>query len=386
MKSVWKFFESVKLAIVLFIILALASIVGTLIPQGRSAAEYAAHYGGLSGLFIKLQLTDLYHSAWFLALLFMFALNTIVCTLARLGPKLRRALKPSLDVEEKGIQAMKVKGRFRMPRPVPEAAVELRKALASRHYRLKTSGAGPRLDRRRPEAPPGLVRVRYGPPRPSDHPGGRRRQRIHQPAGGPGSPRGPDRRRPSGLVPGEARPVRYGILSAGRGQGLEEHRHRHRGRHGRPDPGRRGQSSADLQGILLLSDQLRLGLGQSAPRDPGQEAGGPVLSQAPVSEGRRARWRSRTRISPISPSAGSSPISSSGKGTRSKPVPMSPTIPPPSSRSGRARNGSIRAGSSPSIPDFGRGPQGRGRPLSRSFSRNSRPPSTPSSRRPRTRA
>ena len=145
MKSVWKFFESVKLAIVLFIILALASIVGTLIPQGRSAAEYAAHYGSLSGLLIKLQLTGLYHSVWFLALLFTFALNTIVCTLARLGPKLRRALKPSLDVEEKGIQAMKVKGRFRIPRPVPEAAEELRKALASRHYRLKTSGSGPRL-------------------------------------------------------------------------------------------------------------------------------------------------------------------------------------------------------------------------------------------------
>jgi cytochrome c biogenesis protein len=145
MKSVWKFFESVKLAIVLFIILALASIVGTLIPQGRSAAEYAAHYGGLSGFLIKLQLTDLYHSAWFLALLFVFALNTIICTLARLGPKLRRALKPSLNVEEKGIQAMKVKGRFRMARPLPEAAEEIRKALASRHYRLKTSGPGPRL-------------------------------------------------------------------------------------------------------------------------------------------------------------------------------------------------------------------------------------------------
>lgn len=34
MKSIWKFFESVKLAIVLFIILTLASVLGTLIPQG----------------------------------------------------------------------------------------------------------------------------------------------------------------------------------------------------------------------------------------------------------------------------------------------------------------------------------------------------------------
>ena len=145
MKSVWKFFESVKLAIVLFIILALASILGTLIPQGRSAAEYAAHYGSLSGILQKLQITDLYHSVWFLALLFLFALNTIVCTLARLGPKWRRAFKPSLAVEEKNLQTLQVKGRAKIPRPLPEATERLRAALSARHYRLKTSGTGPRL-------------------------------------------------------------------------------------------------------------------------------------------------------------------------------------------------------------------------------------------------
>jgi cytochrome c biogenesis protein len=145
MKSLWKPFESVKLAITLLIILAIASILGTLIPQGRSAAEYAARYGGLSGLFIKLQLTGLYHSVWYLAILFLFALNTIVCTLARLGPKLRRALRPSPEVDEKSLQAMKVKGRVRFHGPFPAAAEGLRTALASRRYRLKTSGSGPRL-------------------------------------------------------------------------------------------------------------------------------------------------------------------------------------------------------------------------------------------------
>ena len=104
MKSFWKFFESVKLAIVLFIILTLASVLGTLIPQGRSAAEYAARYGSLSGLFVKLQLTGLYHSAWYLALLFLFALNTIVCTLARLGPKWRRSFRPSPEVDDKSLR------------------------------------------------------------------------------------------------------------------------------------------------------------------------------------------------------------------------------------------------------------------------------------------
>jgi len=145
MKSFWKFFESVKLAIVLFILITLASVLGTLIPQGRSAAEYAARYGNLSGLFTKLQLTGLYHSAWFLALLFLFALNTIICTLARLGPKWRRAFRPSLEVDDKSLQAMKIKGRARLHSPLPASAERVRGALTSRHYRLRTSGEGPRL-------------------------------------------------------------------------------------------------------------------------------------------------------------------------------------------------------------------------------------------------
>ena len=145
MKSFWKFFESVKLAIVLFILLTLASVLGTLIPQGRSAAEYAARYGSLSGLFVKLQLTGLYHSAWYLALLFLIALNTIVCTLARLGPKWKRAFRASPEVDDKSLQAMKIKGRARFFSPLPDAAERIKGDLASRHYRMKTSGEGGRL-------------------------------------------------------------------------------------------------------------------------------------------------------------------------------------------------------------------------------------------------
>jgi len=42
MKTIIRFFSSLKLAIVLLILLVAASILGTLIPQGREAADYAA--------------------------------------------------------------------------------------------------------------------------------------------------------------------------------------------------------------------------------------------------------------------------------------------------------------------------------------------------------
>jgi cytochrome c biogenesis protein len=145
MKSVWRFFSSVKLAIVLLILLAVASVIGTLIPQGRPPAEYAARYGQLAGLFTGLQLTSLYHSGWFLVLLFFFAVNTIVCTLSRLPAKWRRAFGPKVEAEPSGLMALKVKSRFGKNVPFAEAQAKLETLLSSRHYRVKRQSAEKRL-------------------------------------------------------------------------------------------------------------------------------------------------------------------------------------------------------------------------------------------------
>jgi cytochrome c biogenesis protein len=142
MRSAWKFFASVKLAIVLFIILTLASVLGTLIPQGRSAAEYAARYGSLSGLFMGLRLTGLYQSAWYLAILLLFALNTVVCTISRLAPKWRRAFGPAPETNAKAVSSMRASSRFRLPLPLSAARDRVAERLRSRRYRLDESAQG----------------------------------------------------------------------------------------------------------------------------------------------------------------------------------------------------------------------------------------------------
>ncbi len=139
MRSISKFLASVKLAIVLFILITLASILGTLIPQGRSAAEYAARYGASSGLFISLQLTRLYHSFWYMALLLFFGLNTVVCTLSRFGAKWRRAFGPIAAADAQTLMAMKVKSRFRLALPAAAAKDRIAGLLGARHYRLTES-------------------------------------------------------------------------------------------------------------------------------------------------------------------------------------------------------------------------------------------------------
>ncbi len=137
MKSLLKFFCSVKLAIFLLIIITLVSILGSFIPQHRSLDEYVARYGQYAHLLNQLQITKLYQSSWFLALLFLFALNIIVCTLTRLAPKLRKAFHPKLEIEAKEITVLKIKGEFKKNIGLDKAKKELKKELRSRHYHLK---------------------------------------------------------------------------------------------------------------------------------------------------------------------------------------------------------------------------------------------------------
>jgi cytochrome c biogenesis protein len=137
MKSLIKLFSSVKLAIILLIIITLASIVGTLIPQQRSLEEYLARYDQWGDLFYRLQLTRLYQSSWFRTLLLLFSLNIITCTLTRISPKLRRFFRPTIASEPKKILAFKINERFRKPWKLERSREEIKKALSSFHYRLK---------------------------------------------------------------------------------------------------------------------------------------------------------------------------------------------------------------------------------------------------------
>ncbi len=138
MKAFIRFFSSVKLAIVLLIILASASILGTLIPQGRGAEEYAARYGQMSGLLTKLQLTSLYHSIWYLALLGLFALNILVCTLTRLGPKWRRAVRPALGYDARSVGAMKVRDKLKRNAGPAASLAEVTRALGQARYKVRS--------------------------------------------------------------------------------------------------------------------------------------------------------------------------------------------------------------------------------------------------------
>lgn len=103
---VWKFFSSITLAVVVFALISLTSIVGTIIEQGadpqrniKLLAKFVGSSAAPQAFWVvdALGFTDMYHSWWFIAMLFVFATNLIVCSLERLPGRLkvaREQLKP----------------------------------------------------------------------------------------------------------------------------------------------------------------------------------------------------------------------------------------------------------------------------------------------------
>jgi len=96
---VWGFLSSVKLTIVLLILLAIVSVVGTVIPQGQNAVEYAQTLTPAMFRFLStLQLFDMYNAPWFRLLIAFLALNLVVCSINRFPSTWKRFnAKPAPD-------------------------------------------------------------------------------------------------------------------------------------------------------------------------------------------------------------------------------------------------------------------------------------------------
>jgi len=85
MKDITKRLASLRLTLVLLLLLALTSAVGTFLPQGRDPAGYVEMLGEAGASIVKaLALGDMYHSPWYHFLLILLFLNMAACMITRL--------------------------------------------------------------------------------------------------------------------------------------------------------------------------------------------------------------------------------------------------------------------------------------------------------------
>ena len=97
----WGLLCSVKLTIFLLILLALTSIVGTLIQQNAPTMEYIRRFGpGLYRFLNLLGLFDMYHSWWFRGVLALLAINIVACSSDRFPRIWRRITHPQGEIDK----------------------------------------------------------------------------------------------------------------------------------------------------------------------------------------------------------------------------------------------------------------------------------------------
>jgi len=88
--TLWGLFSSVRLSVIVLTLLAVTSIIGTVIPQNVSPAIYVDRFGEAAYRVLSfLDIFDMYHSWWFQLLLLLLGINLVVCSMDRLPAVLK---------------------------------------------------------------------------------------------------------------------------------------------------------------------------------------------------------------------------------------------------------------------------------------------------------
>lgn len=148
--SVWDFFASIKLAIVIFAVLSITSIIGTIIEQNaepeRNIRLLAKFFGqsaapSLFRFFDNLGFMDMYHSWWFVTILMLFAANLIICSIDRLPKIVKLVKEPVKPLSEDHFKGVGIRKEFVLrgsPEKVKEAVLDaVRKSIGFRMTEVK---------------------------------------------------------------------------------------------------------------------------------------------------------------------------------------------------------------------------------------------------------
>lgn len=145
LRAVWRLFTSVRWALILLAFLALAGLLGVLLPQipdtvrgdGASVANWLDVQRGKFGVFTDplyhLGFFDVFHARWFAAGLGLLVVSVAVCTANRFLPIWRTIRRPQRHVPETYFQ----RAHHRVEFATPAAPLALEGALRRRHYRVE---------------------------------------------------------------------------------------------------------------------------------------------------------------------------------------------------------------------------------------------------------
>lgn len=138
-KSLVELLSSMRFAISLLSILAVASIVGTVLKQAEPYNNYLIQFGPFwFQVFEKLGLYDVYHAGWFLLILGFLVASTSVC-IWRNAPNFAREMKSFREhVSEQSLAAFKHKHEAATAQPPEALAASAQRYLEGQGYQVRS--------------------------------------------------------------------------------------------------------------------------------------------------------------------------------------------------------------------------------------------------------
>jgi cytochrome c biogenesis protein len=132
-----EFFASIKLAMFLFLFLAMTATIGTVIQQGERPEVYVKEYGEEAyRWFVRLGFIDVYHTWWFTSLLALLCVNSLTCFHKRFPAIWRSMKQDQVNVALPFIKNLKQTAEVPVAAPKDRVAEGIVQALAERGYRV----------------------------------------------------------------------------------------------------------------------------------------------------------------------------------------------------------------------------------------------------------
>lgn len=118
-----------RTAIFLLLLLAVASAIGTVIPQNSHPEAYRP-------IILALKLDDVYHSVWYSVLLILIGINLTACSINRFSATWRRTFRPNVTATAKQLSGMQASIELTSGGSAEEVSNKLETALRSSSYHV----------------------------------------------------------------------------------------------------------------------------------------------------------------------------------------------------------------------------------------------------------
>ncbi len=124
LKSIWLRLGSMTLAVILLVVLSLASVIGTVLLQNQNQGDYLQQFGPLwYWVFRSLGLFDMYHTWWFLTILGFLMLSLTACLWRNVPRMLKEMRSRNALLAEKSLKRFQFKHDWQLPGKTDTASV-----------------------------------------------------------------------------------------------------------------------------------------------------------------------------------------------------------------------------------------------------------------------